>query len=893
MAELNVTKGTAVIHQEYGSGSVMIAEDGTAVVRFAHGIEQVLINELKQIESVSNVISSLQPASSLEVVTRTQGRVITAINDTWGVFTRSRISLLPHQLWVCHRALQKWPIKLLIADDVGMGKTIEAGLMLWPLIESRKVQRLLILSPPKLVEQWQTRLKSMFDIRAAIYTTEQDNSRTDFWGIHNIVIASLPTLRNDSNGRIERLLDAPAWDMVIVDEAHHLNADEQTGKTLGYQLLEKLNKSGKITSCVLFTATPHRGKTYGFWSLMGLLDDQIFGTEKNKNESKMLKALPDYLIRNAKQKAVDMQGSRLFKPIKQYPETFYYTPEEEYFYQLMTSFIQAGHAYANSLSQTQRGQVALVLIALQKLASSSVAAVAGALHTRVNRLSEETKLFREEIAALEKDEAHNEQAHAIMQWVSQERKSQLQLMENEGEYLNKLIDAARLVTHETRIDRIIEIIKERFATEPVLLFTEYKQTQALMVSALMREFGENSVSFINGDNRLNNVLLPSGRKTLLSIKRESACEKFNDGSIRFLVATEAGGEGIDLQERCSALIHVDLPWNPMRLHQRVGRLNRYGQKNAVRVVSLRNPETVESKIWSKLEEKIKSIMLALGTAMDEPEDLMQLVLGMSGENLFEELYTDSKNVPKERLDSWFDAKAGSLGNKSAVDAVKDLVGHADSFDLSELKNVPPVDIPDLLPFVQNILMLNRRRPKAEDMVLSFKTPDEWLKNNHVIKRSYDNIVFERNASKVFDMMGVGHPVFSKATNEAAQLEGVFSIVKSSQAPLVVFEIVNRLTGRNAGISRVIVGVTEKDAELILLKDWEVLQLLNSYQVSAAPESIKDDVGCRASAWREKAKYIVPELLARTELPFSKYSIEDLSFFLSSNFKSEKVCPKDV
>lgn len=888
MADSDITKDTAVIHQEYGSGSVMFAEDGTAVVRFGHGIEQVLLSELKPIESVSSVISSLQPASSLEVVTRTQGSVITAINNMWGVFTRSRISLLPHQLWVCHRALQKWPIKLLIADDVGMGKTIEAGLMLWPLIESRKVQRLLILSPPKLVEQWQIRLKSMFDIRAAIYTPEQDNNRTDFWGIHNIVIASLPTLRTDNNGRIERLLGAPVWDMVIVDEAHHLNADEQTGKTLGYQLLERLNKSGKITSCVLFTATPHRGKAYGFWSLMGLLDDQVFGTDKNKAESVMLKDLPDYLIRNSKQKAVDMQGNRLFKPIKQFPETFYYTPEEEHFYQLMTSFIQEGQAYASSLSQTQRGQVALVLIALQKLASSSVAAVTGALHTRINRLSEEAKLFKEEVAALERNEAYDELAHAMMQWVSQERKSQLLLMENESKYLNELIEAARLVTHETRIDRIIEVIKERFANEPVLLFTEYKQTQALMVSALMQEFGEDSVSFINGDDRLDNVLLPSGRKALLSIRRESACEKFNNGSVRFLVATEAGGEGIDLQERCSALIHVDLPWNPMRLHQRVGRLNRYGQKNTVRVVSLRNPGTVESRIWSKLEEKLQSIMLALGTAMDEPEDLMQLVLGMSGENLFNELFTESKDVSKERLDSWFDAKTGSLGNKDAVEAIKDLVGHADSFDLSDLKRVPPVDVPDLLPFFQNILTLNRRRPKAVDMALSFRTPDEWLKNNHVIKRSYDNIVFERNAPKDFDMMGVGHPLFSKATNEAAQLEGVFAVVKNAKAPLMVFEVVNRLTGKNAGINRVIVGVTEKDAELVLIKDWEILQLINSYQVNTTPESIESEVGGEVSAWGETAKNVLPILLEKMELPFIKYSIEESSFFWSFSFKSEAV-----
>ena len=153
-----------------------------------------------------------------------------------------------------------------------MGKTIEAGLLLWPLLANRKVQRVLILSPAKLVSQWQMRLKRMFDIRAATYHSDLDTDRTDFWGIHQIVVASLPTLRADRNGRHERLLDAPGWDMVLVDEAHHLYADEETGKTLGFELVERLNMAGKIASCVLFTGTPHRGKSFGFWSLMSLLD---------------------------------------------------------------------------------------------------------------------------------------------------------------------------------------------------------------------------------------------------------------------------------------------------------------------------------------------------------------------------------------------------------------------------------------------------------------------------------------------------------------------------------------------------------------------------------------------------------------------------------------------
>ena len=532
-----------VLHARHGQGTTLLTDRDTTVVRFAHGIEQVFTKELTQVASVSEALTMGQMAPSLEVALRVQAEVITTVNAAWGVFTRSRISLLPHQLWVCHRALRTWPMRLLIADDVGMGKTIEAGLLLWPLLASRKVQRVLIFCPAKLVVQWQMRLKRMFDIRAATYHTDLDTDRTDFWGIHQIVIASLPTLRADRKGRHDRLLDAPAWDMVVIDEAHHLNADEATGKTLGFELVEKLNKAGKVVSCVLFTGTPHRGKNFGFWSLLSLLDSETFGPKRN--EGRMLQALPKFLIRNAKQKATDMKGQRLFKPVVQYPETFTYSPPEEAFYELMSHFILAGKAYATSLSGNEGGRVMLVLIALQKLASSSIAAVVSALHTRIKRLGAEAAKSKSELASIEESDG-DEIQQALHDWLRDEKQARLRLMEDEGRYLDDLIAAADLVTSETRIVRIIEVIKQRFSKEPVLLFTEYKRTQALVISALISEFGQGSVGFMNGDNRLEGVRLNDGRLIQLAGRREDMCDAFNEGRIRFLVSTEAGGEGIDL-----------------------------------------------------------------------------------------------------------------------------------------------------------------------------------------------------------------------------------------------------------------------------------------------------------------------------------------------------------
>jgi superfamily II DNA or RNA helicase len=874
MTSLNMpAAGSSALHAVHGVGTVLMIDGDTAVIRFGHGIEQVFAAELTGVESVSEAASRAVVSPSLDVVLKVQAEAISSVNDAWGVFTRSRISLLPHQLWVCHRALRDWPIRLLIADDVGMGKTIEAGLVLWPLLANRKVQRVLIMAPAKLVEQWQQRLKTMFDIRAAIYHPELDTDRADFWGIHQIVVASLPTLRADNKGRHERLLDAPAWDMVIVDEAHHLNVDEGANRTLGFDLLDKLQLAGKVDSCVLFSGTPHRGKSYGFWSLMSLVDREVFGPRKD--EQQMLTALPRYLIRNAKQKATDMQGKPLFQPLQQFPETFVYTPPEEAFYRLMSEFIVAGKAYASSLTSTEGGQVMLVLIALQKLASSSIAAVVAALKTRQNRLGQEATRSRAELA-IPSAGSEDEMDRALDTWTRNAKRARLQLMDDEGLHLDELIRSGEQIVEETRVQKVIEVIKRRFADEPVLMFTEYKRTQALTISALMAEFGQGSVGFMNGDNRLENVKLPDGRTIQLTNRREDTCDAFNAGHIRFLVSTEAGGEGIDLQERCSALVHVDLPWNPMRLHQRVGRLNRYGQRRPVSVVSLRNPDTVESMIWEKLETKLASIMLSVGSAMDEPEDLLQLVLGMSGEGIFNQIFSNAASVPRERLDAWFDDVTGTLGGASAIAAVSELVGHAASFDLSALKDVPPVDLPDLLPFFQNLLVLNRRRPKVEGLAISFKTPEEWI-TSHAIRRSYDNLLFDRNLpAAAGDLMGVGHPLMAKALQQATRLYGVFCIVEGLIVPLQIIAVSNRVTGTAGSSRRLIFGVSGRTGNLTLLKDWQVLRTLDECLLKSEPAAERSGRAQEVGAWLNQANDATTILLEGEALPFASLHITQVA-----------------
>lgn len=877
---MSITSGQNVAHARHGQGQIMMMTHSTAIVRFAQGIEEVPLTELKNIVSVLEALQSNQWSPSDQTLLRVQACAIRSVNEAWGVFSRSRISLLPHQLWVCHKALRSWPIRLLVAEDVGMGKTIEAGLILWPLLAKGAVKRLLVLTPAKLVEQWQQRLRSMFDIRLAVYRPEVDNDRTDFWATHHQVVASLPTMRLDRNQRHERLFDADQWDMIIVDEAHHLNVEENAGKTLGFQFLEKLAEQGKINSLLLFSGTPHRGKDFGFWSLMGLLDSDTFGPQKEIRQQ--IQHLPKFLLRNSKQNVVDMSGRRLFQPIQQFPETYHYTEEENKFYDLMTTFITSGKAYASSLSRAQQGQVMLVLIALQKLASSSIAAVKTALTTRLSRLSGMAAQYRVELEHSDiQDDDEDALQTALREWETETKKGSLKLMENEIVHLQQLVACAENITNETRISRVIQIIEERFADEQVLLFTEYKATQSLVISALMKTYGIECVGFINGDNRLDKVIYPDGQIRALHFQRDDVATAFNSGKIRFLVSTEAGGEGIDLQERCHCLIHVDLPWNPMRLHQRVGRLNRYGQSKPVQVVSIRNPDTVESLVWSKLESKLQSIMLALGNAMDEPEDLLQLVLGMTGSTVFNEIFAGAADVPQNRLSEWFDEKTKTFGGSAAIDTVKALVGHSQGFDLSGLQNVPPLDLPDLQKFFLSSLSFNARRAEITGKEISFKTPTSWM-TRPSIRSSYNKIYFDRTyKSDGGSVCGIGHPIFDRALEQALEFEAPISQIRGLTGPLALYITFDRITNTGGHVRETLVGVCYQSDGYRLLKDWEVLNLIASAEhnvgqnVAQEPQIERSNL----SDWLKLADDFLASKIQSIDLPYKVPSFREYAFLV--------------
>lgn len=839
-----------VTHSRHGVGQVIADAGEFVVARFGATIQQVLRSELTLARSLDQALSTGTFDDSAETLMRASAMAIRSVNDQWGVFSRSRVQLLPHQLWVCHKVNRTFPFRWLVADDVGLGKTIEAGLVLMPLVARAQIRRLLVLAPAKLVPQWQKRLRQMFDIRLQVYDRSVDTPAVDFWDTANMVVASVHTLRREvADGRAEgsRFLAADPWDAVVVDEAHHLHADERTGETLSFQLLRALEERHRIRSLLLFTGTPHRGKDFGFLSLLSLLDPDQFGPEHDIDEQ--LAKLPDVMIRNNKATVTDLKGNRLFTPVSVQTRQYAFSAAESAFYETLSAFIIDGRAYASTLDGRAQSARMLLLIALQKLAASSIAAIRSALTKRRAKLADVAEQARTPSVSItegDDDETLDDRARADEEaW----GKMLAELMEGEIARLDELLALAAPIQQEQKIERLVDLIASDLPTgEPVLLFTEYKATQALVVDALHARFGHGCCGFINGDERLDEVTKADGSRGPKSWSRDAAAEAFNQGTIRFLVSTEAAGEGIDLQERCATLIHVDMPWNPMRLHQRVGRLSRYGQTRPVQVFILRNPDTVEARIWDLLNAKLERIQRTLDEAMDEREDISQLVIGMTGPSAFEKIFAAGQTQPRESLDRWFDRESATIGGEDLVDKVKTMLGNVTRFDFAQVgRNLPQVDLPDLERFFSMVMESKGRRIFRRDDGLDVLTPENWADEDYAMQDRYKGLLFDRNArlgngEGPVRLVGVGHTLFDRALKEGENLQSALATCTRLPAPLLIASVEDQVTGQDHSVTRIILGAwRDNAAQVHILRDWEVLQLLNTLGRSDSPKPPEIDI----------------------------------------------------
>jgi hypothetical protein len=323
----------------------------------------------------------------------------------------------------------------------------------------------------------------------------------------------------------------------------------------------------------------------------------------------------------------------------------------------------------------------------------------------------------------------------------------------------------------------------------------------------------------------------------------------------------------------------------MRLHQRVGRLSRYGQTQPVDVVTVRNPDTVESRIWECLDRKLDRITLAFQGAMDDPEDMRQLVIGMASPHMFTKVFADAQaELRGTRLDHWFDANTVTFGGKDAVDTVRSLVGNVARFDFNEVVNqIPKVDLPDLVPFFKAVSAVVGRRPaQADDIRLSFKTPSSWM-DDFTIADRYD-LLFARDPQprEGEDVAGIGLRVVDRAVRFSAELLDSFGAIGELETPLAVFAVRDRITGSDGPVRMVVVGAMQSgDGSWGLLRDWEVIKLLNPLADKPRSQALTAETCMERGVMDllDAAQQHVETHVSQLDLPFKLPTVECLACLL--------------
>ena len=519
----------------------------------------------------------------------------------------SKVDPLPHQIEAVYGYVLKLSrIRFLIADDPGAGKTIMAGLIIKELKLRNLVKRILIVVPGHLMDQWRRELRDRFEEsfkvlnRALMNETYGENT----WDAYDQIITSMDFAKKDD---ISRSLSSTKFDLIVVDEAHKMSAYKygtKTQKTARYRLGETLSKIAE-PHLLFLTATPHSGDPENFRLFIDLLEPGFFSTSEMLEESIRNKDNPLF-IRRIKEDLTDFDGKPLFLPRNVATVNFKLSDEEMYLYNDVSKYVKEEY---NKATKDQRNRnVTFALIILQRRLASSVYALLKSLERRKQRLEDVFKAVRNSSEDQTEDVPDPDEVEELSEeerWKFEERWETLSLASNstemgeEIEIVEKLVEDSKRILkggHEVKVNRLKETLSElngKYPGTKILIFTESKDT-LLYLKDKIKNWGY-SVTVIHGGMTLEEKIL-----TEKTFKNQS----------QIMVATEAAGEGINLQF-CNFMINFDLPWNPNRLEQRMGRIHRYGQTKEVYVYNLIASNTREGQVLQRVFDKLNEIRKAM------------------------------------------------------------------------------------------------------------------------------------------------------------------------------------------------------------------------------------------------------------------------------------------
>ena len=572
----------------------------------------------------------------------------------------SNLIPLPHQILVLEKVMQGVQTRFMLADEVGMGKTIEAGLVLKEKKLRGEVKRILLVVPKSAMLQWQSEMKEHFAENFFIYDSDLITSMAktfasfdaeeelNFWRQHNQIIVSIDALkpiesrqgwnqeRVDAYNkyRLEMVVNAD-FDMVIIDEAHRMGGSSTSVSR--FKMAEVLCNA--VPNLLLLTATPHRGKSDHFRRLLQLMDADAFSGEGMP----CIEDIQPYVMRSEKRFAVDYDGKKLFNERTTVRLDVLLDPlrhaAQIALYDHITDYVRICFGRAKSAKRNATG---LVMVMLQKLASSSTDAILSALRTRLYRLENGEDEDNLEGYGLDGSLDYEDDELDVSDYSVEHTSYGLK---TEIEMLQKLVEEAEQC-RATETDAKATALMEKIyslrssgieANNKVLVFTEFRQTQDFLIRVL-NEQGLKCEK-VNGSMSIE--------------ERHRALVNFRDEA-DVLVATDAAGESLNVQF-CHIVFNYDLPWNPMALEQRIGRVDRIGQKYEVKAFNMLTNNSVDYRIYNIIVEKLDIIMEELG--IDKTSDVLDSTI-------------DAKKINHLYLQSLLDPKRFEFASESWLYDIK-------------------------------------------------------------------------------------------------------------------------------------------------------------------------------------------------------------------------------
>jgi ERCC4-related helicase len=628
-----------------------------------------------------------------------------------------KVDLNPHQvdaaLFAMHSPLSSGA---LLADEVGLGKTIEAGIVMTEHWCERK-RRILLIVPASLRMQWRSELSEKFYINSVIMDSSYYNRSKKQGNLRPFDIDDAVVICSyDFASRKALDLKQIQWDLVVMDEAHRLRNIYKSNNVTGKKLKEALSHCKKL----LLTATPLQNNLMELYGLTSIIDEHVFGDEKTFRE--MYVNVTNERMRNANlsQRLAPLCKRTLRKQVTEYVrytnriaicEEYYPTEAEQQLYTWVSDYLQEDRLYA-----LPSGQRNLITMVLRKLLASSSSAISGTLATMIQRLESLQEGIQQQLDLDDYDtfaELKDDDEEDI---IGDELQADIEGIELERARLQQFLDLAKSITQNSKGEKLLTALQKGFTrTEELggqrkaVIFTESRRTQVYLYELLSRNGYEGQIVFLNGMNNdtdskriyeawkerhKNDGLISGSRQADM---KAAVVEEFRDRAC-ILIGTEAAAEGINLQF-CSLLVNYDLPWNPQRIEQRIGRCHRYGQRNDVVVINFLNKSNAaDVRVYELLSQKFRLFEGVFGSS---DEVLGSIESGMDFEKRIAAIYQECKTVEEiqRRFDTLQEELADSI-NEKMVAARKSILENFDEDVAKRLSKCETESVASLNAFQQ-------------------------------------------------------------------------------------------------------------------------------------------------------------------------------------------------